>query len=131
MEKKHYGAIDGLRMIAAFGIVMMHMRANNNYEISGWFELVAKVCEILYSIDSDKLKEIVVQNKIHKSTSKHNIGIKDPILSYKKEFLISSLQIKDTGIYVETSLSSNRARYYTKQILDLFELTDEFQLYVY
>lgn len=36
MEKKHYGAIDGLRMIAAFGIVMMHMRANNNYEISGF-----------------------------------------------------------------------------------------------
>ena len=36
MERKHYGAIDGLRMIAAFGIVMMHMRANNNYEISGF-----------------------------------------------------------------------------------------------
>lgn len=36
MEKKHYGAIDGLRMIAAFGIVMMHMRSNNNYEISGF-----------------------------------------------------------------------------------------------
>lgn len=36
---------------------------DNNYEISGWFELVAKVCEILYSIDSDKLKEIVVQIK--------------------------------------------------------------------
>lgn len=36
MEKKHYGAIDGLRMIAAFGIVMMHIRANTNYEISGY-----------------------------------------------------------------------------------------------
>lgn len=35
MEKKHYGTIDGLRMIAAFGIVMMHIRANSNYEISG------------------------------------------------------------------------------------------------
>lgn len=35
MEKRHYGAIDGLRMIAAFGIVMMHIRANNNYEING------------------------------------------------------------------------------------------------
>ena len=31
MEKKHYGAIDGLRAIAAIGIVMMHMGANNNY----------------------------------------------------------------------------------------------------
>lgn len=36
MEKKLYGSIDGLRMIAAFGIVMMHIRANNNYEISGF-----------------------------------------------------------------------------------------------
>ena len=36
MEKKHYGTIDGLRMIAAFGIVMMHIRANNSYEISGF-----------------------------------------------------------------------------------------------
>lgn len=36
MEKKHYGAIDGLRMIAAFGIVMMHIRANNHYQIPGF-----------------------------------------------------------------------------------------------
>lgn len=26
MEKKYYGSVDGLRMIAAFGIVMMHMK---------------------------------------------------------------------------------------------------------
>ena len=36
MEKKHYGAIDGLRAITAIGIVMMHMGANNNYEIGGY-----------------------------------------------------------------------------------------------
>lgn len=36
MEKKRYDSIDGLRMIAAFGIVMMHMRANNSYEIQGF-----------------------------------------------------------------------------------------------
>lgn len=36
MEKRHYRAIDGLRMIAAFGIVMMHIQANNTYEISGF-----------------------------------------------------------------------------------------------
>ena len=36
MEKKHYGAIDGLRMIAAFAIVMMHIRANNHYQIPGF-----------------------------------------------------------------------------------------------
>jgi len=31
MENKRYGALDGLRMLAAFGIVMMHMSANNDY----------------------------------------------------------------------------------------------------
>lgn len=36
MEKKHYGAIDGLRMIASFGIALMHIRANSNYEITGY-----------------------------------------------------------------------------------------------
>lgn len=37
MEKKRCGAIDGLRTIAAIGIVMMHVKANNQYEISGFF----------------------------------------------------------------------------------------------
>lgn len=37
MGKKHYGAIDGLRMVAAFGIVMMHVKANAGYEIAGFF----------------------------------------------------------------------------------------------
>ena len=36
MERKHYGAIDGLRTIACIGIVMMHVRANNTYQISGF-----------------------------------------------------------------------------------------------
>lgn len=36
MEKKHYNAIDGLRTIACFGIVLMHVAANNTYDISGF-----------------------------------------------------------------------------------------------
>lgn len=36
MEKKYYGCIDGLRTIAAIGIVMMHMKANNDYQITGF-----------------------------------------------------------------------------------------------
>lgn len=36
MDRKYYGAIDGLRTIACIGIVMMHVRANNAYEISGF-----------------------------------------------------------------------------------------------
>ena len=36
MEQKHYGAIDGLRAMAAIGIVMMHMAVNNDYRITGF-----------------------------------------------------------------------------------------------
>ena len=37
LMKERYGAIDGLRMIACIGIMMMHLRANNDYEIGGYF----------------------------------------------------------------------------------------------
>ena len=33
-SKKRYGAIDGLRTFAAIGIVMMHIKANNDYAMS-------------------------------------------------------------------------------------------------
>ena len=36
MEQKHYGAIDGLRAMAAIDIVMMHMAVNNDYRITGF-----------------------------------------------------------------------------------------------
>ena len=36
MEKRHYYGIDWLRVIACLGIVMMHMLANNNYQLIGF-----------------------------------------------------------------------------------------------
>lgn len=35
MGKEHYGAIDGLRSIACIGILLMHVAANNSYDITG------------------------------------------------------------------------------------------------
>ena len=34
--RERYGALDSLR-IACIGIMMMHLWANNNYEIGGYF----------------------------------------------------------------------------------------------
>lgn len=36
MDKEYYFGIDGLRTFATIGIVMMHMKANNKYAISGY-----------------------------------------------------------------------------------------------
>lgn len=50
MEKKRYNAIDGLRTISCIGIVMMHMRANNAYEISGFVydEIIASFTNFVF-----------------------------------------------------------------------------------
>lgn len=51
MEKKHYGAIDGLRTIACIGIVMMHVASNNSYDIrNGWMQYSATDVMILVSV---------------------------------------------------------------------------------
>ena len=36
MERKHYDAIDVLRTLACLAIVLMHMKASNSYDISGF-----------------------------------------------------------------------------------------------
>ena len=51
LEKKiHYGAIDGLRSIAAIGIVMMHVSANVSYPLEGFFfrKLVASFTDFVF-----------------------------------------------------------------------------------
>lgn len=35
-DRQYYGAIDGLRTIAAIGIILMHIKENSNYEITGF-----------------------------------------------------------------------------------------------
>ena len=46
IEKSYYNCLDGLRMIAAFGIVMMHVEANSVYNIDGW---LYKTCITLFA----------------------------------------------------------------------------------
>lgn len=36
ISKRHYGAIDGLRVFSAIGIVLMHVLANGKYAVSGF-----------------------------------------------------------------------------------------------
>ena len=39
------------------------------YQVSGWFELIYIICDILHEKNSVLLNEVVKANKIHKSTS--------------------------------------------------------------
>jgi hypothetical protein len=47
-----------------------------------------------------------------------------------KTLLVEPKKIGNTDIYSEGSLSSERARVYAKQLLDIFKITDDIQILV-
>ena len=100
------------------------------YSVTKWFELLPLVCEILYDIDPAILNTATIDNVIHKATSKQRYNEKDPILSNISSYLVTPIKLKNANIYVEGCLSSDRTRYYVKQILDLYGLADRFQICV-
>lgn len=100
------------------------------YTITKWFELLPLVCEILYDIDPSIINTATIDNTIHKATSKQRYNEKDPILSNVSTYLVTPIKLKNANIYVEGCLSSDRTRYYVKQLLDLYGLADRFQICV-
>lgn len=59
MQKEHYGAIDGLRTIACIGIVMMHVKANTDYNISGFIfnKLIPSFTDFVFLFMASVLKQ--------------------------------------------------------------------------
>ncbi len=99
------------------------------YPMKGWFELVVVASKILYNIDKEKFDEIVKQNKIHKATftRAYYLG-KDPIISKEEKYLASPYYVEEIGYYIECSLSADRAKYYTTQLINEYGLIDQFRM---
>ena len=100
------------------------------YTITKWIELLPMVCEILYEIDPSIINNATINNTIHKATSKQRYNEKDPILSTVPSYLITPIKLANANIYVEGCLSSDRTRFYVKQVLDLYGMADRFQICV-
>ncbi len=103
---------------------------NQNIEVSTWKDFLAAICKIAYELDSELFKEIVLGNKIHKATSKNNYPQKDPIITAVSNLLVEAKPIGETGYFSEGVISSNRARVYAKQLMDLYGATDGLQISV-
>ena len=56
--------------------------------------------------------------------------MKDPILSNDKNMLNQPIRIKGTSYYAEGNISSGRARYYSKQLIEYYDLIGWFQIAV-
>ena len=100
------------------------------YSLTKWSSLLPTVCNILYDIDPELFNSIVSGNVIHKATSKQSYDAKDPMISYDSNLVVDPIKMNNVDIYIEGCISSDRARFYTKQILDIYGLSDVFKICV-
>ena len=103
---------------------------NNVIEVSTWKDFFNKICEIACTADGELFKRIVAENRIHKGTSVRNYPDKDPIISQDTNKLVGAKRIGETAFYSEGTISSTRARIYAKQLLDIYGLTECFEISV-
>lgn len=103
---------------------------DKEYPISKWKDVIPAICSILYEFDSKKFDKIVVDNIIHKSNSTKIDNVKDPILSSNKLLLNQPIKINGTNYYAEGNISSGRARFFSKQLIELYDLIGFFQIAV-
>lgn len=99
------------------------------YAVKGWYDLVHETAEVLYSIDANKLENIIKQNKIHKSTFKSSYYFgNDPIICKEEKYLVTPYKLEKADCYIEKSLSANRALYYTVELINLYNMLDQFKV---
>lgn len=98
--------------------------------VTAWKEFFCKICERAYNFDKTLFEKMVLQNNIHKATSNKNYPDKDPIISKDTSKLVSANPVGSTGYFSEGAISSTRARFYAKQVLDIYGLSDKFSVVV-
>jgi len=103
---------------------------DKEYPVTKWKDVISTICEILYDFDKEKFVAIVNENLIHKSTSTKIDGIKDPIITDNPSLLGIPVKINGSNYFAEGNISSNRARYYAKQLIELYDLVGWFQIAV-
>lgn len=97
---------------------------------NSWREFFLSICNIANEYDTDLLKRIASENLIHKSTKTKNYPNYDPIFTTDETLVNNPMLIEGTNIYVETNLSSNRIRVYSKQLMDIYGITNDIQINV-
>ncbi|MDE7227773.1 MAG: DUF262 domain-containing HNH endonuclease family protein [Treponemataceae bacterium] len=134
---KHSSAATGWYPVADIDTNMYSTRiqklgyGEQEISVMAWNQLFNEVCRICHEIDPEKFNSAVKENKIHKSTnSKSDNSRKSPVISADKEELVNGKRIGGTDYFSESVLSSLSSRGYTKQLLDLYGITEQFRIYI-
>lgn len=104
---------------------------DKEFSVTAWNQLFNEVCRICYELDNVKFDKLVLDNVIHKSTNIQGDNTKKcPVITKVSKVLVSEKKIKGTDYFSEGTLSSTRSREFSKQLLDLYGITDKFSIFV-
>ena len=92
-------------------------------KITTWYLLFNTICKIAHDKNPQQFKQIVSENKIHRSNNK-------PFISSNAVELMLAMKIDGTDYFSDKKLSSKGARKCSKCLLDLYGLTDEYSIIV-
>lgn len=121
-KKKEIKIIKGLnrgRICYKNSDIYIDIEGNDNY--------LAKICELVYKINSKKFEQIVDKNSIHKAISKKTHPEYDPIIVKKDEIdlLTEPIQITDSDFYVEDHIGKENVLFFVNKLLKLYEIKKE------
>lgn len=97
--------------------------------ISSWCNYFNKVCEITYKLNPSKFEQLVTFNKVHGKNNKKTNQLK-PMISSDSKLLNRKIEIKDSKFFTEGTLNAEACRKYAKQVLDYFNITEDFEFLV-
>lgn len=98
-------------------------------EITNWYQAIHEICKYLYQYDRNKFECIVFENKIHKKNLDGE-GQYKPIITAQPDKLEYPYKIPNTEYYVERTISAERSKYYSAQILREYNLDNKCKLYI-
>ena len=98
--------------------------------VDTWRDLLLETCKILDKCNHELFRQIASEHRIHKATSSRNSAGKDPIITLDRDKVIDAREVGNTGIYVEGCISAERARFYARQIAEIFNLVEKFSIEV-
>ena len=108
-------------------IVAIHCN-NIALECNRWKDLLVCLVKAMNENYPDKLSKIINENRIHKATSTKAYPQKDPIISIVPSYLVDPIKVDGCSYYCEGCISNIRARTYAKQLLDYFDITQEYSI---
>lgn len=98
--------------------------------VDTWRDLLLETCKILNKCDHEFFRQIATEHRIHKAISSRNSSGKDPIITMERNKVIDAREVGDTGIYVEGCISAERARFYARQVAEMFNSVEKFSIEV-